>query len=142
MILDASKIRRILAVANDPREYLLTPPKGHDPDLWKPARIILVPFGPLVLWTNFTKDDAKCPACGGFGELEAYGKDGQYYDCECPKCDGAGEIESEKAGDDPDVWTDPDGNILDPVLGYPEDGKARPSEAWVREWIQAQQAAR
>lgn len=142
MSADPVKIRRAMVRINDPLEYLLAPPKGHDPDLWKPYRIIRVPFGPLVVWTNFSTSEGRCPACNGFGELEATGKDGKYYDCECPNCDGTGEKETETPGTDPEVWTDPDGNILEPEMLYPTAELPRPTEAWVREWIQTQQAAR
>jgi hypothetical protein len=140
---DPVKIRRALVTINDPREYLLTPPKGCEPTDWKADRIIRVPYGPIVCWVNCESVQDKCPACRGSGELEATGADGSCYDVECPKCDGEGEVENIKEADLPVyLWTDADGNHLDPVLMYPASELPRPTEAWVREWIQAQQAAR
>lgn len=136
------QVRRVVAVSYEPHNYLLTPPKGYKPDNWKLARILRVPYGPLVLWRPKCKQDGECPACEGSAELEAHGADGTWYDVECPKCDGTGEVEIDAAAPElPDVWTDADGNILEPELRYPDEREAQPSQAWLDRWVLAQQTA-
>lgn len=133
------RIKHAVGVSNNPADYILHPPKGHDPDAWKAEKIMRCPYGPLVLWVPNCRNDGDCPACEGSAELEAQGADGTWYDVECPKCDGTGEVEPET--DEPGVWTDPDGNVLEPDLLYPTNDIPRPTESWMLEWVQAQQRA-
>lgn len=136
------KVRRVVAVSNDPKEYLLTPPNGYCPGTWRPERILRVPYGPLVLWRHKTTGMAECPACKGTGELEAWGSDDNCYDVECPKCDGEAEVEVDVDGDDvPDVWADSDGNVLEPELVFPDGRESQPTHRWIDQWVQAQQRA-
>lgn len=138
------KVKRVVGVSNNPEDYILHPPKGHDPDAWKAEKIMRCPYGPLVLWVPNCRKDGDCPACEGSAELEAQGADGTWYDVECPKCDGTGEVEvdAEPETDEPGVWTDPDGNVLDIVLNVGDGEGPWPNPLWVRDWVQAQQAPR
>lgn len=123
--------------ASKPEDYILERPETLSAEC-RPMRIVKCPYGPLALWVD--RKECKCAFCGGDGSLEIEGKDGSYDDVDCPKCggQGAGYDYSESVGG---IWSDADGNIIDPEMVQHDSVNHTISERWIAEWVKQKQAA-
>jgi hypothetical protein len=120
--------------AKKAEDYILIRPKALDGKDCRPARIVKCPFGPLVMWGGRGK--TKCTFCGGEGDLLITGKDGACEYVDCPVCEGAGtDVEYNQEP----IWSDADGNIVEPDITYHDAVNFTVSELWIAEWVKQKQ---
>ncbi len=129
------RVHHVIRSATKPDDYILVQPPHLPEGKCRAIRIVKCPYGPLVQWAE--RVDQECTFCGGRGELEVRGKNGDYREVDCPECDGGG-TEWSYSGNL--SWSDADGNVVEPVMVMHDESSHTISENWIKEWVASRQA--
>lgn len=129
------RVHHAVRPASKPEDYILVQPDSLPEGKCRAVRIVKCPYGPLVQWAE--RDDVECPFCDGAGDLEVRGKNGDYKEVDCPECAGVGVSWEYSANP---IWSDADGNIVEPEFITHNDERQTISERWIKEWVASRQA--